>query len=140
LDGIDLKEERQIKEIEMDEHHPFNNVYIFSKKKLDSLFVDEEKKYLSNACQKIKSKKIKINEKKYFTIENTDKIEGFYFLISEPVYSSDNKYAFIEVDIKSKYKMYGEKIDDYYAVLKVIFQKDANENWKQIEIDERLIF
>ena len=132
LDNIDLKDEKVIKEIQEDEHHPFNNVYIFSQIEYNALFSDDEKKYLSKACQKIKSKKIKINEKNYFTVDTTDKIKGFYFLISEPVYTSNNKFAFVEVDIKQKELFLGEKLDNYYGILKIIFEKDENGIWKQI--------
>jgi len=139
LDNIDLKDEKVIKEIQEDEHHPFNNVYIFSQIEYNALFSDDEKKYLSKACQKIKSKKIKINEKNYFTVDTTDKIKGFYFLISEPVYTSNNKFAFVEVDIKQKELFLGEKLDNYYGILKIIFEKDENGIWKQIGNYDHLI-
>ncbi|WP_417952585.1 hypothetical protein [Flavobacterium sp. LB3P21] len=139
LDNIDLKDEKVIKEIENDEHHPFNNVYIFSQKKYNVLFSDDEKEYLSKACKKAKSKKIKITEKKYFTVSSTNKIKGFYFLVSEPVYTSNNKFAFVQVDIKQKGSFLGEKTDDYYGVLKIIFEKDENEIWKQIGNYEHLV-
>lgn len=93
LDNINLKDEKVIKEIAEDEHHPFNNVYIFSQNEYNNLFNDDEKKLLSITCQNIKSKKIKITDKKYYTVDNTNKIKGFYFLISEPVYDSNNKFA-----------------------------------------------
>ena len=140
LDNIDLKDEKVIKEIEEDEHHPFNNVYIFSQKEYDVLISDDEKKYLSQACQKFKSKKIKIAEKKYFTVETTNNLDGFYFLVSEPVYSSNNQFAFVEVDIKSKGVFLDEKTDEYFGVLKIIFSKDANGIWKQIGNYGHLIF
>lgn len=140
LDNIDLKDEKVIKEIEEDEHHPFNNVYIFSQKEYDVLISDDEKKYLSQACQKFKSKKIKIAEKKYFTVETTNNLDGFYFLVSEPVYSSNNQFAFVKVDIKSKGVFLDEKTDEYFGVLKIIFSKDANGIWKQIGNYGHLIF
>ena len=139
LDNVNLKDEKVIKEIADDEHHPFNNVYIFSQNDYDNLINDDEKKYLSIACQNIKSKSIKITEKKYFTVSNTNKIKGFYFLISEPVYTSNNKFAFIEVDIKNKSTFLGEKTDDYFGVLKIIFEKDENGIWKQIGNYDHLI-
>ena len=139
LDNVNLKDEKVIKEIANDEHHPFNNVYIFSQNDYDNLINDDEKKYLSIACQNIKSKSIKITEKKYFTVSNTNKIKGFYFLISEPVYTSNNKFAFIEVDIKNKSTFLGEKTDDYFGVLKIIFEKDENGIWKQIGNYDHLI-
>lgn len=139
LDNLDLKNEKVIKEIDEDEHHPFNNVYIFSQKEYNILFSDGEKEYLSKTCQNAKSKKIKITEKKYFTVSNTNKIKGFYFLVSEPVYSSNTKFAFVEVDIKQKGTFLGEKTDDYYGVLKIIFEKDENGIWKQIGNYDHLI-
>jgi len=132
LENIDLNDKKVIKEIEDDEHHPFNNVYIFSITEYNNLFDENEKEYLSRACQKVKSKKIKIAEKKYYTVDNTNRIKGFYFLVSEPVYTSDNRFAFIEVDIKQKSTFLGEKTDDYFGVLKIIFEKDDNGVWKQI--------
>jgi hypothetical protein len=136
---INLKDEKVIKEIAEDEHHPFNNVYIFSKNEYNNLFSDHEKKYLSNVSENAKSKKIKIAEKKYFTVDVTKKVKGFYFLISEPIYTSNNKFAFVEVDIKEKSTFLGEKMDNYFGVLKIIFEKDENGIWKQIGNYDHLI-
>lgn len=60
---INLKDEKVIKEIKEDEHHPYNNIYIFSQNEYNNLFSDDEKKYLSNVSENTKSKKIKITEK-----------------------------------------------------------------------------
>lgn len=70
---LDLKEEKIIKELAEDEHHPYNNVYIFSQDQYNNLISDDEKKYLFEVCQNVKSKKIKITEKKYFTVDSTKK-------------------------------------------------------------------
>jgi murein L,D-transpeptidase YafK len=136
---INLKDEKVIKEIKEDEHHPYNNVYIFSQNEYNNLFSDDEKKYLSNVSENTKSKKIKITEKKYFTVDVTKKVKGFYFLISEPIFTSNNKFAFVEVDIKQKGTFLGEKTDDYFGVLKIIFEKDENGIWKQIGNYDHLI-
>lgn len=136
---INLKDEKVIKEIKEDEHHPYNNVYIFSQNEYNNLFSDDEKKYLSNVSENAKSRKIKITEKKYFTVDVTKKVKGFYFLISEPIYTSNNKFAFVEVDIKQKGTFFGEKTDDYFGVLKIIFEKDENGIWKQIGNYDHLI-
>jgi len=136
---INLKDEKVIKKIEGDEHHPYNNVYIFSQNKYNNLFSDDEKKYLSKACRNAKSKKIKISEKKYFTVDETKKVKGFYFLISEPIYTSNNKFAFVEVDVKQRNVFLGEKTDDYFGFLKIIFEKNENGIWKQIGNYDHLI-
>ena len=60
--------------------------------------------------------------------------------MSEPVYSSNNQFAFVEVDIKSKGVFLDEKTDEYFGVLKIIFSKDANGIWKQIGNYGHLIF
>ena len=136
---INLKDEKVMKEIKDDEHHPYNNVYIFSQNEYNNLFSDDEKKYLSNVSENAKSRKIKITEKKYFTVDVTKKVKGFYFLISEPIYTSNNKFAFVEVDIKQKSTFSGEITDDYFGVLKIIFEKDENGIWKQIGNYDHLI-
>lgn len=136
---IDLKDEKVIKDLSEDEHHPYNNVYIFSNNEYNKLFSDDEKKYLSKACQNVKSRKIKIAEKKYFTVDKTTNVKGFYFLISEPIYTSDSKFAFVEVDIKCRSVFLGEKTDGYYGVLKIIFGKDEKGIWKQIGNYEHLV-
>lgn len=43
------------------------------------------------------------------------------------------------MDIKQKGTFLGEKKDDYFGVLKIIFEKDENGIWKQIGNYDHLI-
>ena len=139
LEDINLADKNVMAEIEKDEHHPYHSAYLFSDKFLDYKVDENEKIRLSKIAQNIKSKKIEIKERNYQIVKQFKPKKGFYFLITEPIYTGNGKFAFLEISIKKKDIFLGEKTDDYFGVLILMFEKTESGNWNQIGIKKHLI-
>ena len=139
LENIDLNDKDVMAEIEKEEHHPYHFAYLFSDKLLNIKVNEIEKKRLSEIAQNIKSKKIELKGENYETVKQFKQKKGFYFLVTEPIYSENGKIAFLEISIKKKDVFLGEKTDDYFGVLIIMFEKNESGNWNQIGIKKHLI-
>lgn len=138
LENYDLKNPKTIQEINNDEHHYYHSLYIFSDKTLDQLVEDSEKEKLSKKANLISVKKIKIQGNNYCTIKKSHK-KGFFFIISEPLYSTNGKFAFINIVVKQKSAFPKEYWHEYFATFTIMFQKNEKEKWEQIGIKSHLI-
>jgi hypothetical protein len=111
-----LKDEKVIKEIKEDKHHLYNNVYIFSQMNT-IIYLVMMKKYF-NVLKMREVKKIKITEKNIS--RNVPKSKRISILISEPIYTSNNKFASLKWILNRKAL---RRKDEYFGVLKSNFEK-----------------
>jgi hypothetical protein len=139
LENLNLNDKNVLAEIEKEEHHPYHYSYLFSNKLLDVKLNETEKISLSKKAQKSKSTKIQLKGENYETVERFKQKKGFYFLIAEPIYSEGEKFAFLAIIIKNKGLFLGEDWDEYYGVLTIMFEKNADKKWNQIGIKKHLI-
>ena len=86
----------------------------------------------------ISSKKNQIQGRNYNTIEKFDG-KGFYFLVSEPLYSTNEKFTFLYIVAKRKSIFLDEDWDEYFATFTIMFQKSDKEKWEQIGIKKHFI-
>lgn len=86
----------------------------------------------------ISSKKNQIQGRNYNTIKKFDG-KGFYFLVSEPQCSTNEKFAFLYIVAKSKSIFLDEDWDQYFATFTIMFQKSDKEKWEQIGIKKHFI-
>ena len=86
----------------------------------------------------IASKKNQIQGSNYNTIEKFDK-KGFYFLVTEPLYATNEKFAFLYIVAKQKSIFLNEDWDEYFATFTIMFQKNDKEKWEQIGIKKHFI-
>lgn len=138
LENINLNDSLVMKEIEKDEHNSFHSSYLFSNKILDSKIDLIEKQRLSKIARKIKSKKTNIYGANYITIQKFKFKKGFYFFVSEPIYTKNNRFAFLKIDIQRKYKFLGERLDEYLGNLVIMFEKNQDKKWSTIYIHSRI--
>ena len=136
LDGINLKSAKVLDEIKDDEHHPYHNVYLFKDEKLNSKFSDEEKKYLSAKAKLTKPKKINLKGTNYSTIKLSSEIKTFYFKTSEPIFSNDREYAFINF---TAFSSKSKNEENYFSDTCVIYKRTNGKGWKKSGIVDRLI-
>jgi hypothetical protein len=91
-----------------DEHHPFNHTYFFKDKKIAKLFSTEQT-YLYEKSMRLNPKKIKILPIKGFKIVDegykTHK-EKVLIKLSEPVFSKNQLYVFIELKAYFNQELY----------------------------------
>ena len=139
LENLNLNDKNVMAEIENDEHHPYHFAYLFSDKLLDIKVNETEKIRLSNIAKNIKSKNYELKGKNYETVKQFKQKKGFYFLITEPIYSENGEFSFLKISIKNKDIFLGEKWDEYFGVLIIMFEKNQYGKWNQIGIKKHLI-
>lgn len=127
-----------IKQIQHHEHHPYFHTYLFSDTILNKLFVDKTKKELSIKAKTYKSKHIAVKGSDYKSISTSKNIKGFYFVTSEPLFSADKKFAFIDLTVYYKEKFKQSLNETYFGTIAIVFQKQDN-TWKRIAIKDWLI-
>jgi len=73
------------------------------------------------------------------TIVSSRNIKGFYFVTTEPVYSSDMKYAFIDLTVFYKDKFKQDLNETYFGTVCIVYKKEQNNKWKKIKVKNHLI-
>ncbi|MBN8836373.1 MAG: hypothetical protein J0I09_03890 [Sphingobacteriia bacterium] len=139
LNDFDNKnKENIIKQIQNDEHHPYFHSYLFSDPALDKIFPDKTKQELRDKSKSFKSKKIKLNGENYKTVSSSKRLRGFYFVTSEPIFSDDNNFAFIDMTVFYKDSDKQPFNETYFGSIALIFQK-TGDSWTRIGKKDWLI-
>ncbi len=125
--------------MENDEHHPYNHTYLFRNATLDKLISDTEKKSLQKRAGMLKRKRIALKEEKYLTVVSPMNIIGFYFVTTEPVFTSDMKYAFIDMTVFYKDDLKQKLNDTYFGTICVVYKKQRDNKWKKSKTQSHLI-
>ena len=139
LENLNLNDKNVLAEIEKEEHHPYHYIYLFSNKLLDVKLNETEKINLSKKAHKSRSYNIQLKGENYETVKRFKQKKGFYFLITEPMYSENEKFAFLSIIIKDKGLFLGDDWDEYFGVLTIMFEKNTDRKWNQIGIKKYLI-
>lgn len=129
-----LKDTAVMNRILNDEHHPYNHTYIFKDSLLNSLFDDGEKEDLFIASQQQKPRLLKSTEAPFKLIKSYKNVKnGFFFSISDILYSNDKKYAFINIYIYRKTSKRQSLDDTSYGSILLVYQKISNNNWQKLK-------
>lgn len=139
LPELDNKTPELIQSWERDEHHPYNHSYLFKDPALDKLIDNNEKKHLRKISSSLAPRKISLKGKNYTTVSSSKKIKGFYFVVSEPVLTTDKKYAFIGMTVFHKDSLYQHINETYFGTIQIVFEKQGNNTWKKIKVRNYLI-
>jgi len=85
------------------EHHPYQ-LYLFKARALDTLVTMKERNYLYQASQKLKIPVIPPNPSLYELTDTSHTLSpGFYYSLTPPLFSSDGRFAYINLNIYLKY-------------------------------------
>jgi hypothetical protein len=139
LDDVNLKSSEVLKDISSDEHHPYYHSYLFRDTILDKIIHDTEKKALSKRARELKTHNISLKGKSYKTIHSSNNIKGFYIVSAQPVFSTDMKYAFIDLAVFHKDTVEEEQSESYFGKICIVYQRQLDNNWKKIKVAEWLI-
>lgn len=122
-----------------DEHHPYNFAYLFKDTVLDKLFSANEKKVLSEKAAALKPRKIRIKTPIANTVSSFKSIPlGFLVRTTDPVYSMDSTYFFIDFTILEKTHK-GQKVEEaYHSTVCVLYRKE-NGVWKKWRLRKHII-
>lgn len=123
-----------------DEHHHYNDCYVFKDPILDRLFTDKEKLHLYQ-CAKSKKSRIIINGvENYLLIKSFDEAKnGFFFTVTDPIISSDSQFAFIEIISHKKTKETKEFNHTYFGRTFLIYKRTKAKGWTRFKKIDFLI-
>lgn len=139
LSELDKATPADIRKMELDEHHVYNHSYLFRDTALNGLFSTAEKKQLATRAAQTHSVKLSLSGPNYITLHGSRSIKGFYVVSTEPLFSSDGLYAFIDMLVFNKEKASSKPDDSYYGTIMLVFSKQANGSWKKTGIRSYLI-
>lgn len=136
----DLSSDSVRKQLEQDEHSPYNNSCIFRDSLLQVLFDQKEKDHLYLQARSLKPKQLSNTFKVFNLIKSMRSVKnGFFFSVSEPIFSIDRKYAFIDI-VTFKKEANTETLNDaYFGTTLLVFQNSKGKGWTRIKKINRLI-
>jgi len=128
------------KALESDEHSYYNHSYIFSDSTIDNLFNDTEKTHLYLMTLSIKSKNLTADFKEFSIISSFKTAKnGFFFSISQPIFSTDKQFAFIDIAAHKKDNETEDLNQSYFGKILLIYQNIKNKGWTRIKKVKYLI-
>jgi len=136
----DLTSDSVRKQLERDEHSPYNHSYIFKDSLLDQLFSDSEKEHLYRLTQSIKPRQI-LDTFKVFKLTksfNTAK-KGFFFSVTDPIFTTDKQYAFLDIVTFKKDKETTELNYAYFGTTLLIYKNIKHKGWTRMKKIDYLI-
>lgn len=141
LENVDLKSPAVLADLERTEHHPYHFAYLFGKynRDLDSLINDKEKMALSKKAKLTVPKKLSLPAGNYIVAPSRKNLTGFFVDTTEPIFTSDGKYAFIDLTVFFKESVTTPLNESYYGTVCVVFKKQKDNSWKKVDTIRRLI-
>jgi hypothetical protein len=114
--------------------------YIFSDTTLQYLFTEKEINNLYQRSKIISKKKLTTDSKLSQVVNSFDEInEGFFFSFTQPVYSSNGKYAFIEMTSYYKEKKHQLFNETYFGDSVFVYKYLKGSGWKLFKKQELLL-
>lgn len=130
----------KLQQLQGDEHHPYNHTYLFRDTALARLIDETERKDLARQAASTASVKISLRGKTYQTIPSVKNIRGFYFITTEPLFSPNGEFAFIDLLVFYKDKVKQDENESYYGTACIVYQKDGKSGrWRKIKVRDYLI-
>jgi hypothetical protein len=133
IENVDLSSETQIQSFKTDEHHPYNWSYLFKDSVLNQLISEKEKDLLFKKAVTTKSKRLTLKGSNFSLIRSYKKAGiGYFFSISEPLYTEDQEFAFIDFNIFYK-EPKDMKIRDCSFGTTCLVYKRTNTGWQKLK-------
>ncbi|SHG07519.1 hypothetical protein [Flavisolibacter ginsengisoli] len=136
----DLTSDRVRKKLESDEHSPYNHSYLFSDTALDRLFSNTEKQHMYRVAQSITPRELADTFKVFRLIKSFNAAKnGFFFSVTDPIFTQDKQYAFIDITTFKKDKETEELNYAYFGTTLLIYQNIKGKGWTRIKKRDYLI-
>ena len=136
----DLTSDSIRKQLERNEHSPYNHSYIFKDTLLDKLFSEKEKQWLYQQTQSIKSRQLADTFKVFKLIKSFNGAKnGFFFSITDPIFTADKQYVFLDIVTFRKDKETTELNYAYFGTTLLIYQNIKGKGWTRIKKLDYLI-
>ncbi|MFI5406228.1 MAG: hypothetical protein ACHQ1D_06910 [Nitrososphaerales archaeon] len=126
---------------ESHEHSPYAHTYIFKDTMLNRIIKTSEKDSLYRRTQIIKPRRLTNVSKEFSYINSfTQAKNGFFFSVTEPIYTSDRLFAFIDLAIYKKGKEKVDLNDSYFGSVFLVYENVKEKGWVRIKkIDHVLL-
>lgn len=136
----DLTTESVIKKLKQDEHSRYNHSYSFKDTLLNKLFNESEKQYLIKLSKSIQPRQLIDTFKVFRLVKSFKKAKsGFFFSVSEPIYSQNKQFAFLDITTFKKDKETKELKFAYFSHTLLIYKNLEEKGWTRIKKIDYLI-
>jgi hypothetical protein len=136
----DLTSDSVRKKLEQDEHSYYNHSYIFRDTVTDRLFNDTEKQHIYRLAQSIQPRQLVDTFKIFKLIKSFDVAKnGFFFSVTDPIFTQDKQYAFIDITTYKKDKETEEINYAYFGMTLLIYKNIEGKGWTRIKKFDYLI-
>ena len=153
LDSVDLENPQIKKQMESGTYDKYNKMYsdtyanpylqtyLFTDTLLSKKIDKTERLQLKKSALKKTIKKVSFARQNFLTVSSYHKVnKGYFMTVSEPVFTSDKKYAFISFDIYNIGKKKWDNMNQYYfGQVTIVYQKQKNNTWKKIVSKDHVI-
>ncbi len=153
LDSVDLENPLIKKQMESGTYEKYNKMYsdtyanpylqtyLFTDTLLSKKIDKTERLQLKKSALKKTIKKVSFAGQNYLTVSSYHKVnKGYFMTVSEPIFTSDKKYAFVSFYI---YKIGQEKWDNmnqyYFGDVTLVYEKQKDKTWKRIICKDNVI-
>lgn len=122
-------------------HESYDPAYLFrDPQMLKAISTAERKSLRKRTLKPAMAKRIALKGLNYRTVSSTKKIKGFYVSTTEPIFTSDGQYAFIDLSVflTGYIEIDGGTFDDFGSVT-IVYQKLPNGKWRKFKKYDHLI-
>jgi hypothetical protein len=113
-----------------EELNPYNHTYLFST--FENLISEKEKEALCCIAQSIRPYKIETSFKTLKKINRAKQFKGICLEVTQPIYSKDKKFIFLEMFIHKNDELKLYDSTTYYSKVGLIYEKQKDKAWKQV--------
>lgn len=136
----DLTSDSVRTKLENDEHSYYNHTYVFKDAFLDSLFDKAERQHLYKRAKSIGSRTLTDTFKVFSLIKSFGAAKnGFFFSVTDPVFTRDKQYAFIDIIAYKK----DEEAEDLnaaaFGITLLVYKYTKEKGWSRIRKRDHLI-
>ena len=136
----DLSSETVRKKLERDEHSPYTYCYIFRDTSVNKLFNDNEKKHLYQFSKSILPRLLVDTFTVFKLIKSYEKAKNdFFFSVTDPIFTTDNQFAFLDITTFKKDKDIEELRFAYFGHTFLIYENLKGKGWTRIKKIDYLV-
>ena len=121
-------------------HAEAKDPYLFSDTSLNNLFSEKEKDYLAQRSADAAEGNLSTPDKTIHFIRSPKDLPGYFFLMTNPIYTSDSAFAFVDMYVYYKEKINSDPDKSYYGSILFIYKNSHEAGWTLVKKVEEIIF
>jgi hypothetical protein len=135
----DLSQEGIRKQLERDEHHPYATTYIFRFPLLDTLITNPEKLRLYDLSKTTGQLDITSSKEYRLVKDFRAASRGYLFTVSQPLFTADKQYAFIDLNTYYKTKETKTLEEASFGTTFLVYHFEAGKGWTRVKKIDHVI-